>query len=131
MLHPRLIHIIVIDTMTSLSDGFLSDVPQNHWQYQSSDTLRRQNTRRERVEEGGMNGEKVITILSIIFRRARCLIFCSKGCNHLAGACSSLGPFRPRLVLPHKNQVSALVFISPLLESNKNDNFSGSSRSHT
>ena len=37
----------------------LTDVPQNHWQYQSSDTLRRQNTRRERVEEGGMNGEKV------------------------------------------------------------------------
>ena len=63
------------------------------------------------------------TILSIILRG---LTFCSTGCNHLAGARSPLGPLRPRLVLPHKNQVSALdkalLFTSPLLEEIKNEN---------
>ena len=66
------------------------------------------------------------TILSIILRG---LIFCSTGCNHLAGARSPLGPFRPRLVLPHKNQVSALdkalLFTSRLSEEIRNANVSG------
>jgi len=43
-----------------------NNLDHNHWQYQSSDTLRRQNTRRERVEEGGMNGEKVAIILLVL-----------------------------------------------------------------
>jgi len=40
----------------------------NHWQYTPSDTLRRHNTRRERVEleENGMNGEKVAIILLVL-----------------------------------------------------------------
>ena len=39
---------------------FIIILIQSQWQYTPSDTLRRQNTRRERVEESGMSGEKVI-----------------------------------------------------------------------
>ena len=39
---------------------FIIIIIQSQWQYTPSDTLRRQNTRRERVEESGMSGEKVI-----------------------------------------------------------------------
>ena len=39
---------------------FIMIIIQSQWQYTPSDTLRRQNTRRERVEESGMSGEKVI-----------------------------------------------------------------------
>ena len=39
---------------------FIIIMIQSQWQYTPSDTLRRQNTRRERVEESGMSGEKVI-----------------------------------------------------------------------
>ena len=38
---------------------FIIILIQSQWQYTPSDTLRRQNTRRERVEESGMSGEKV------------------------------------------------------------------------
>ena len=40
---------------------FIIILIQSQWQYTPSDTLRRQNTRRERVEESGMSGEKVIS----------------------------------------------------------------------
>ena len=39
---------------------FIIILIQSQWQYTPSNTLRRQNTRRERVEESGMSGEKVI-----------------------------------------------------------------------
>jgi len=45
-----------------------NNLDHNHWQYTPSDTLRRHNTRRERVEleENGMNGEKVAIILLVL-----------------------------------------------------------------
>ena len=60
-----------------------------------------------------MNGEKVIKKNNIVENkffhnwRARFFNFCSTGCDHFAGARSTLSPFCPRLVLPHKNQVCA------------------------
>ena len=64
-----------------------------------------------------MNGEKVKKINNLKKKinnlkkkKAGFEIFCSAGCNHLAGPRSTPRPFCSRLVLPHQNQVSVFHF---------------------